>query len=63
LGGLSWLNQVQADHVRSLRYLDAAQATMRWGAGNSHGAILIVTGVRTGTGGEGRSSGAGQPQR
>jgi hypothetical protein len=63
LGGMSWLDQVQADHVRSLRYLDAAQATMRWGAGNSHGAILIVTGVRTGTGDEGRSNGAGQPQR
>ncbi len=55
LGGLSWLDQVAADHVRFMRFLDAAQATLRFGAGNSHGAILIVTGVRgpDGAGGAG----------
>jgi hypothetical protein len=46
LGGLSWLHQIQADHVRSMRYIDAGEATGRFGAGNSHPVILVTTGLR-----------------
>jgi hypothetical protein len=42
LGGLRFLSDVAAATVRSIHFLDAAAATLRWGAGHSHGVILII---------------------
>lgn len=42
LGGIEALRQVSARNVGSIEYLDSAAATLRWGAGHLHGAILIV---------------------
>jgi hypothetical protein len=45
LGGLSMLRDIQANTVIEVRYFGAAQAQMRWGAGHSAGAILVITGT------------------
>lgn len=42
LGGVRFLHDVSAAVVRSIHFFDAAAATLRWGAGHSHGVILIV---------------------
>lgn len=42
LGGLRFLGDVSASTVRSIHFFDAAAATLRWGAGHSHGVIFIV---------------------
>lgn len=41
LGGLETLQQVPLAAVRAVHWLDAAAATHRWGAGHSHGVILV----------------------
>lgn len=58
LGGVEALREVNAQDIASIHFLDAAAATYRWGAGHSHGAILVLTedgssrGVRVGGGGD-----------
>lgn len=42
LGGLRFLDDVSASTIRSIHFFDAAAATLRWGAGHSHGVILII---------------------
>ena len=42
LGGVSSMRDVQAKAIRSMHYFDAAAATVRYGAGHSHGVILII---------------------
>lgn len=42
LGGLRFLDDIPANTVRSIHFLDAAAATLRFGAGHSHGVIFIV---------------------
>jgi len=44
-GSLASLSDIPANQVVEIRYFGAAQAQMRWGAGNSAGAILVRTGV------------------
>lgn len=57
LGGVEALREVNAHDIASIHFLDTAAATYRWGAGHSHGAILVLTedgssgGVRVGGGG------------
>lgn len=51
MGGVRFLGDVPVETIQEMRLIDAAEATMRWGAGNSHGAILIVV-----DGGEGTRS-------
>ena len=43
-GGLAALRDVPTHQIVDIRYFGAAQAQMRWGAGNSAGAILVRTG-------------------
>ncbi|MGH7461337.1 MAG: hypothetical protein ACREMA_09950 [Longimicrobiales bacterium] len=43
LGGVETLKEISAQTIRSIQFLDGAAATYRWGAGHSHGAILIIT--------------------
>ena len=43
LGGLDALDQVSIYSVTGVRFLDAAAATLRWGAGHDDGAILLTT--------------------
>jgi hypothetical protein len=42
LGGVPALRDVSIERIESLHFLDAGAATARWGAGHSHGAILII---------------------
>jgi len=43
LGGVTTLAQVDVQSIESIRFLDAAQATARWGAGHTQGAIQVMT--------------------
>jgi len=43
LGGLEVLDQVPIETITGAAFLDAARATMRWGAGHPDGAILLTT--------------------
>jgi hypothetical protein len=43
LGSIDALTTVTAEHVGAIYFLDASQATVRWGAGHGRGAILVVT--------------------
>ena len=43
LGGLETLRQVMVPSLTSVQYFDAKSATFKWGAGHSHGAILVST--------------------
>lgn len=43
LGGLNTLDQVSTDAITGVQFLDAAAATLRWGAGHPDGAILLTT--------------------
>jgi hypothetical protein len=43
LGDLSTLASVNAHDVGAIYFLDAAQATVRWGSGHGRGAILVIT--------------------
>lgn len=42
LGGVRFLRDVSIERIQSIHLLDAGAATARWGAGHSHGAILII---------------------
>jgi hypothetical protein len=42
LGSVDTLRDLNIQIVRSMHYLDAGAATSRWGAGHSHGVILVV---------------------
>ena len=44
IGGLAVLRDIPATQVIDVRYFGPAQAQMRWGTGNSAGAILVRTG-------------------
>ncbi len=44
LGGLETLDQVSIDAITGVQFFDTAAATLRWGAGNDDGAILLLTG-------------------
>lgn len=44
MGGLDALRQISTGAVVSMRFFDPAAANYRWGAGHSHGAILVSTG-------------------
>ncbi len=44
-GSLMSLADIPANTVMEVRHFNAAQAQMRWGAGNSQGAILVITGT------------------
>jgi hypothetical protein len=43
LGGLQELNRFPLGQIARIEWWDARAATLRWGAGHSHGAIRIVT--------------------
>jgi hypothetical protein len=43
VGGLGMLQSIPVNSITSLRFLDAATATQRWGTGHPHGAILVST--------------------
>ncbi len=43
LGGADSLHQVPAGQVSSMQYLNATEATTRFGTGHAGGAILVVT--------------------
>lgn len=43
MGMAESLRQIPLTGVRYVRFFDATQANLRWGAGNSYGAILIST--------------------
>lgn len=43
-GGVAALRDIPANQVVEVRYYGAAQAQMKWGAGHSQGAILVITG-------------------
>ena len=43
LGGLDILRLTSLNGIRSIRYLNAAEATFRWGINNTGGAILLST--------------------
>ena len=43
LGGTEALRNVQRQTVREIRFLNAGDATMRWGTGHPSGAILVTT--------------------
>ena len=43
VGGLQALRSIPVNSVVRMQFLDAATATQRWGTGNVHGAILVLT--------------------
>jgi hypothetical protein len=43
VGGLEQLRNVDVANVQDIYFFDAAQATQRFGGGNPHGAILVLT--------------------
>jgi len=43
LGGLDALDQVSIHSIMGVQFFDAAAASLRWGAGNEDGAILLTT--------------------
>lgn len=45
LGGVQDMREVSTDLLTSAQFLDARQATLRYGGGHAHGAILLRTGV------------------
>lgn len=50
LGGVRFLRDIPAQTIASIHFLDAAGATFRWGAGHSHGVILVIArGGKSGT--------------
>jgi len=48
LGGTESLNQIQAIEIEYIRFFDTREATLKWGTGHGHGAILVVTVRREG---------------
>jgi hypothetical protein len=45
VGGVESMREVSADLLTSARFLDAREATLRYGGGHAHGAILLSTEV------------------
>lgn len=43
LGGPEYLRQINVQTISTIRYLDALEATQRWGLDHGHGAILVIT--------------------
>lgn len=43
LGSIDELRTLAVIGITSVRYYEPAEATMRWGAGNTHGAIQVLT--------------------
>ena len=43
MGGSDALRAISLAAVQSVRFMSPAQANLRWGVGNSHGAIVIST--------------------
>jgi hypothetical protein len=43
LGGLDIMRSTSVGGIRSIRYVNASEATFRWGVNNSGGAILLST--------------------
>ena len=43
MGTADALRQIPTANVRYIRWFSPAQANLRWGAGNTHGAILVST--------------------
>jgi hypothetical protein len=43
MGGIAALSSINALIIRDMYFFDAAAATIRWGEGNPHGAILVIT--------------------
>ncbi len=43
MGGPDSLKEINSTDIDSLRFLDARQATVRFGSGHVHGAILVKT--------------------
>jgi hypothetical protein len=42
LGNIEMLRTISIPTIRSMHYLDPGAATQRWGAGHSHGVILVI---------------------
>lgn len=42
-GDLSWLRNVRANSIGSIRRIDAITATTRWGTGHSEGVLYVTT--------------------
>jgi hypothetical protein len=40
---LTGLSTIPANRVREIRYINAADATTRWGTGHASGVILVTT--------------------
>ena len=49
LGTISELHNIAAAGVLGIRYYTAAEATYRWGAGHTHGAIQVLTVTEAGS--------------
>lgn len=47
VGGVPELKQFSTNLLTSARFLDAREATYRYGSGHTHGAIVLSTGVRS----------------
>jgi hypothetical protein len=43
LGGIEKLRGLNAFDIASIRFVGTAEATTRWGVGNAHGAIQVIT--------------------
>lgn len=43
LGGAEQLQQITTSSISSIRFLDANEATQRWGLDHGHGAIVVST--------------------
>jgi hypothetical protein len=50
LGEVEHLRQLPLLDVQSIQFLTPAQAALRFGAGHTHGAIVVLTGVAPGSG-------------
>ena len=43
MGSIGALSSISVQTIRDMYFFDAAAATIRWGEGNPHGAILVIT--------------------
>ena len=43
LGGPDYLRQISVQTVEVIQYMDAIEATQRWGMDHGHGAIVVVS--------------------
>ena len=49
MGGPEHLERITISSISSIRFLDANEATQRWGFDHVNGAILVLTRIRSGT--------------